>query len=195
MKRIDLTGLKFGKLTIINFSHTERKGKTRWVGFWNAKCECGNTLLVNTRSLKESKKLVRSCGCAFINKLKNNNGDRNPRWAGKGPIPGKMFTSLKKGAKARGIEFNITLDDMLGQLILQNYRCALTGDQLKFQSSSHTSKESTASLDRIDSSLGYTKGNIQWVLKIVNRMKFDLPQKLLVELCEKVVNYAKSRNN
>ena len=195
MQRIDLTGKKFGKITVINFSHTQRRGKTRWIGYWNARCDCGNTLLVTSRSLKESKRLEVSCGCVFINKLKSNNGDRNPKWRGKGPIPGKMFTSLKRGAKDRGIEFDITLDDMLNQLILQNYTCALTGDELKFQTSSDKSKESTASLDRIDSTVGYVKGNIQWVLKSINRMKFDLPKNLLVELCQKVVNHVKQRNS
>lgn len=195
MKRIDLTGKKFGKITILSFSHTEKKGKTRWLVYWNAICDCGTELVVNTRTLKENRKLEISCGCVFINKLKNTNGDRNPKWKGKGPIPGKMFSSLKRGAKNRGLEFSITLEDMLEQLILQNYKCALTGDPLQFQlnSSSQGRKDGNASLDRIDSSLGYTKTNIQWVLKSINRMKFDLPQNLLIELCEKVIKNAKKR--
>lgn len=194
MKRINLTGKKFGKLSIISFSHTERKGKTRWIGYWHAICDCGVKLLVTTRALKESKRLEPSCGCLFINKLKNTNGDRNPKWRGLGPIPGKMFSSLKRGAIDRGLEFNITLNDMLDQLLLQNYTCALTGDKLHFQTTSKSSKESNASLDRIDSSRGYIKENIQWVLKSINRMKFDLPQDLLIELCEKVTNNVKQRN-
>ena len=37
-------------------------------------------------------------------------------------------------------------------------------------------KERTASLDRIDSKLGYILGNIQWVHKQINEMKMDLAE-------------------
>lgn len=192
-KRIDFSEKLIGDLKIISFSHSERKGKTRWVTYWKALCICGKEVKISSRSLKEND--APSCGCRFINILKNTTGDRNPKWKGKGPIPGKMFSSLKKGAETRGLEFDITLDDMLKQLVFQNYKCALTGDVLHFQktSSSKGVKEANASLDRVDSSKGYVKGNIQWVLKSINRMKFDLPQELLIELCEKVTKNANKR--
>ena len=44
-------------------------------------------------------------------------------------------------------------------------------------------KETTASLDRIDSLLGYTIDNVQWVHKDINRIKFDMSQCRFVELC------------
>lgn len=44
-----------------------------------------------------------------------------------------------------------------------------------------------ASLDRIDSSQGYIKGNVQWVHKDINKMKFDLSQDRFLELCNIIV--------
>jgi hypothetical protein len=51
--------------------------------------------------------------------------------------------------------------------------------------------EQTASLDRIDNSQGYINGNIQWVHKIINRIKMDLNTSYFVELCKKVAQHAK----
>ncbi len=45
----------------------------------------------------------------------------------------------------------------------------------------------TASLDRIDSRLGYEPGNIQWVHKDVNQMKWHLSNDRFIEVCRAVV--------
>lgn len=192
-KILNLEGKKFGRLTVLR---VVKLLPQRGV-LWECSCECGT--LCEKRATLLYRGSVKSCGClrietAITNGKKVRVGETNAKWKGKGPIPGKMLTSLKSGASKRGLEFNITLDDMYDQLLLQNYKCALTGDVLYFQKTSRGQKEANASLDRIDSSKGYVKGNIQWVLKNINRMKFDLSQELLIELCEKVTKNAKPRN-
>ena len=47
-------------------------------------------------------------------------------------------------------------------------------------------KLQTASLDRIDSTKGYSKDNIQWVHKDINCMKMDFSQQYFIDLCVKV---------
>ena len=42
----------------------------------------------------------------------------------------------------------------------------------------------TASLDRIDSSLGYVKNNVQWVHKDINKMKQELNENYFKNLCK-----------
>ena len=49
----------------------------------------------------------------------------------------------------------------------------------------------TASLDRIDSSKGYIKGNVQWVHKEFNKMKLDLLDKEFIDICKLVHKYHK----
>ena len=44
----------------------------------------------------------------------------------------------------------------------------------------------TASLDRIDSNLGYVKGNVQWVHKHINVMKNIFNQDMFIFLCNQV---------
>lgn len=54
--RINLTGKKYGKITVINYSHTKNKQ-----AFWNCKCDCGNQIIVNSGCLISGN--TKSCGC------------------------------------------------------------------------------------------------------------------------------------
>lgn len=58
---IDLTGQKFGRLTVINRAknHTQKNGsvKTQWL----CECDCGNRVVVQGVNLKNGH--VKSCGC------------------------------------------------------------------------------------------------------------------------------------
>lgn len=56
MSKIDLTGQKFSRLTIIRFLYS-KKGKR----YWECKCDCGRIEITNTDSLRSGK--TKSCGC------------------------------------------------------------------------------------------------------------------------------------
>lgn len=58
INRKNLVNKKFGKLTVLSFSHV---GNTRKI-YWNCVCECGNEKNVNTYSLTSGD--IKSCGCA-----------------------------------------------------------------------------------------------------------------------------------
>lgn len=58
MKRVhDLTGQKFGRLTVIGIDDTKQTRKT----FWICECECGS--IISTRSDRLISNRVKSCGC------------------------------------------------------------------------------------------------------------------------------------
>lgn len=57
-RREDLTGRKFGKLTVIEFVDVPTTHHT----FWKCKCECGGETTIRTDILKSGK--TKSCGCA-----------------------------------------------------------------------------------------------------------------------------------
>ena len=59
MKLIDLTGNRYGKLTVIkrDFSHKVKNKRT----FWLCRCDCGNTKIVDGQKLKAG--TTKSCGC------------------------------------------------------------------------------------------------------------------------------------
>lgn len=103
-------------------------------------------------------------------------------------IPARYFDSLKHGALRRNINFEITIDDLWYQFEKQNGRCSLSGLDLKFPMFGEKATKQTASLDRIDSDLGYIKTNIQWLHKDVNKMKWELSQERFLELCKTIIN-------
>lgn len=53
----DLTGQKFNKLTVIKFSHFDKKKNS----YWLCKCDCGNEKVVRRNHLISGG--VQSCGC------------------------------------------------------------------------------------------------------------------------------------
>jgi hypothetical protein len=65
--RIDLTGQKFGKLTVLSIvSEEERvKGQTRW----QCRCDCGKIVNASSDSLRRGN--VKSCGCIKIKDIKD----------------------------------------------------------------------------------------------------------------------------
>ncbi|AXH69646.1 endonuclease [Streptomyces phage LukeCage] len=82
------------------------------------------------------------------------------------------------GAKKRGIEWDVTPEQLWDLWISQDGKCAYTGRQLKHGVDT--------SLDRIDNSKGYIPGNIQWVHPDINRMKSDFDASYFIKLCEEV---------
>lgn len=61
-KFIDLTGRRFGRLTVIE-RDTSRKGRAHWF----CKCDCGNVVSVYSFNLRNG--TTKSCGCLRIEKL------------------------------------------------------------------------------------------------------------------------------
>ena len=53
----DITGLKFGRLLVVSFSHMDRHGGS----VWNCLCDCGTEKIIRGNPLLMGK--VVSCGC------------------------------------------------------------------------------------------------------------------------------------
>ena len=74
--------------------------------------------------------------------------------------------SSKTSSKRRNLEHSIDLEYLLYLLNSQSERCAITGIMMV-----HKPDPRAASIDRIDSDLGYVRGNIQLVCKVINFAK------------------------
>lgn len=164
-------GLKIDYLKIIKFLGHVEKGNR-----WLCECECGRTIERNSYQLYSKGKVKKSCGC------KKNAS----RWVGIDNIPGWYFVSIKRGAKTRDIEFNISVKYINELLIKQNFKCSLTNLSLKLKRKQNCKDENTASLDRIDSSKGYIEGNVQWVHKDIQRMKWKYDEEFFIRMCSLV---------
>lgn len=121
-------------------------------------CICGNITKVKNSSLLS--KNTSSCGCSH-----NKCGNINPTWAGYERIPKTFFTRIKYSANKRHLKFDIKIEDIWNMFVQQNRKCALSGIELNFD----TNK---VSIDRINSSIGYTTENCWIVYPNINIIKY-----------------------
>ena len=105
-----------------------------------------------------------------------------------GPVRVAWFNSFYKSAISRGYVWDITIEDIATLYELQNGRCALTGWSIEW---SIQKWDHTASIDRIDNSIGYTLDNIQLVHKTVNMARGTLSVDEFVEMCKAISDKVK----
>jgi len=177
----NLIGKKFNRLTVVEYSNKRTKTRDRR---WTCLCECGKTKKdVRQSHLKDGR--VKSCGC-----LPTEKGNRSPHWMGYGEISLLAWNKLKRDAKKRNMVFNLTIEDAWELFLKQNRKCTYTGMLLTFPTTS-CSYNGIASLDRIDSSIGYVIGNVQWIHKWVNIMKTDLTEDEFFGFCKMICEHKK----
>ena len=63
MVKVDLTGNKYGRLTVISFAGLSNDRKA----MWNCVCDCGKTVTVRGNDIRKGK--TKSCGCLAIENL------------------------------------------------------------------------------------------------------------------------------
>jgi dCMP deaminase len=108
-------------------------------------------------------------------------------YKGHGDLSGKKWGDIKYCAQRRGISFdeNLTIEYAWGLFLEQNKKCAMSNLDI-FLFKSQSPRRDTASLDRINSSIGYTKDNIWWLHKDVNNLKGSMSKEETVKLCKKI---------
>jgi len=115
-------------------------------------------------------------------------GKRSHNWKGAGEISGEFWGSIMVGARDRGLDVSISIEDVWALFLAQDRKCALTGWSIHF-SPIGVRNGQTASLDRIDSGKGYIPGNVQWVDKRIQQMKWTYTHMELLGLCQAVVSH------
>lgn len=105
----------------------------------------------------------------------HNNSTYYTSWQ-KDNVNSRLYSIAKSRAKKRGIEFNITKED-----IFIPTHCPILGIELQMnQGSGAGGKKNSYSLDRIDPTKGYIKGNIQVISNLANTMKsYANPEELI----------------
>lgn len=168
----NILGMRFGRLIVSNKIHSSIGNKTYYLCI----CDCGNTKKIQKSALMAGK--TQSCGCKKIEKQIRC-----------GEIIGDTWTAIKNNAKYRNIEFELTIQEIWNLFLSQDRKCALTGENLYFNKNKKDRNDRTASLDRIDSNLGYTTSNVWWIHKKINKLKIDFDLKEFIYWCKMVSNF------
>jgi predicted DNA-binding protein (UPF0251 family) len=119
--------------------------------------------------------------------------DKSSFWKGYGEIGAVFMWQLKKSAKTRNLEFNLTVEQIWNLYLEQDRKCALTewdigfGDDIRIDNNGRRVYRNTASLDRRNNLLGYTINNVWWLHKEINFLKHARSLENLYTCCEAIV--------
>ena len=113
-RTVDLTGQKFGRLTVIGFAYTKNKKN-----YWECKCDCGNICFVPTTYL--TTEVTVSCGC------KNEENRASLPNLDRGLVDGTMLCGIKKDRKlnknntsgVRGVHYDKDRGLWVAQIMFQ----------------------------------------------------------------------------
>lgn len=101
----------------------------------------------------------------------------------------------KYRAKKKNISFELDIDFVLALFKKQKGKCALTGITLTWKKTIDNKYNSTnITIDRINSTKGYTYKNSRLVCYAANVMKSDLTDYQLLRYCELIINYQRYNN-
>lgn len=154
-KFIDLTGQKFGRLTVIKRAESRISKTGQHKTMFLCKCDCGNEICVSSSNLKSG--YVKSCGCYQQEcRIKNNTSH--------GMSKTRLY-KIWKGIKRRCINKNyaqfqyyggrgITICDEWENNYLNFYNWAINNGY-----------DDYLSIDRIDLNRNYEPNNCRWVDK------------------------------
>lgn len=147
--RLDLTGLKFGRLTVVKLSYVIDKKV-----FWLCRCECGKKTIVARNHLRSQH--TRSCGCMAIDNLNNTTHGLSKKriyrvWRGMQQRCFDKNSPTFKSYGARGIKCEWS---SFGNFINDMYDSYLN----------HVKQfgEKNTSIDRINNNGNYSKSNCRW---------------------------------
>jgi 5-methylcytosine-specific restriction endonuclease McrA len=171
----DIRGKKFGRWTILSFSHISSDKRHR--RFWKCRCDCGVEKTIVEDSLKNG--ISQSCGCLQKEKVSLPKGEAAMRG---------VFRTYMYMAQKRGYVFELTLKEFHAITSSNCHYCGSPPIQ-------DTKRKRTNGnylyngVDRIDNKKGYILSNCVPCCGKCNTAKSDMPEQEFIDWVEKLCKH------
>lgn len=177
-REIITDGQKFNYLTIIKFSHSDKRGR-KW---YFTKCDCGiEKVIMGSAMVSENTK---SCGC--YNKSYRRELYLLPDNLG---VKRTIYAQYRFHAIRRKIEFNLNEDDFIDLISKNCYYCDLPPSNVK-KTKNYKEGFKYSGIDRVDSAMGYKKENCVPCCENCNKAKLAMSKEDFLNWIERVYNYS-----
>lgn len=177
---IDLTGIRFGRLTVIKETVCPRNTKDR-SRYWLCKCDCGNEHITSSTNLRKG--CTKSCGCLQREGAQIANGENS-------------FNTLYKryaiNAKNRNLEFCLSKEEFREITQTNCFYCGTPPKQVVIIHKRHNGEYLYNGIDRLDNAKGYTKSNTVACCGICNYAKRTRSIEDFLAWVERIYNHTHS---
>jgi hypothetical protein len=181
---IDITNMKFNRLTAKYIDHTNRHGT-----YWYCECECGGSKIVRGTNVRNG--TVKSCGCLRSEIVSKNNKKENSYAAFI-----RILDNYRRSSIRREIKFN--LDENLFLKMIQNVCYYCGREPLNVMKSQYNSGDFYYNgIDRIDNNKDYDVDNVVTCCETCNKAKLKMSEDEFLNWIKKVYDYSimKNKNN
>lgn len=179
----DLIGNKFGRLTVISFSHLDK----RQAAYWLCQCSCGKERLVRRNSLTSG--WTKSCGCLqkeLVKKSAKKINDLRRKAPGEANF-NILLSRYKRNAIKKGRDFSLS-EELFRKLVKLNcYYCEDAPNTV--ERSRNTNGEFVYNgIDRIDNDLGYTESNTVTCCVDCNWIKGTMSSHMFIQKARQIAS-------
>ncbi len=185
MKKLNLSGKKFGRLTVVKESQSKKNRESTW----DCLCDCGKEKTATRNKLMSGK--VKSCGCFG----KESRASRTSKMTEKRRKYSPMEASAKRVWGGRYSDGDISFQMFL-ELAAKNCHYCDAPPSGKFSEAKWDKRRSEDArtkgefvyngLDRLNSSLGHNLDNVVTCCKRCNMAKGAMPYQEFLEMVRKI---------
>lgn len=170
-KMENLTGQRFGKLTVIRRLPEARRRNPQWL----CHCECGNDVVARSGNLK---RYQRSCGCCpGSNRLPEGEACKRA-----------LLRQYKSAARGRGLEFSISDAEARNIFDASCFYCATPPARVVVHPE-YNGRFIASGIDRVDNKKGYVPDNCVPCCGTCNLAKREMTVDEFLEWAHRLVNF------